>query len=124
MTEADSGQIVHWLYQVTIRDGQLQNLKDLIDEMVAHTQANEPETLAYAWAVTEDGTIGEVHERYANSEAALSHLATFNKDFADRLGTMVDLKSHQVYGRPSAALRQAITGSSPVFFESIAGFER
>jgi quinol monooxygenase YgiN len=124
MSQAQSGQILYWLYEVKIKDGQLQNLKDLVAEMVANTKANEPETLVYAWVVSEDGSTGEVYERYANSEAALAHLATFNKYFADRLGTMVDLARHTVYGHPSAALRKAIADSKPIYFENVAGFER
>jgi quinol monooxygenase YgiN len=124
MNQARDKQIVHWLYEVKIKDGQLQNLKDLIAEMVAHTKASEPETLVYSWVVSDDGSAGEVYERYANSEAALAHLATFNRDFADRLGTMVDLTRHTVYGHPSDALKQAIAGSHPIYFEDVAGFER
>jgi quinol monooxygenase YgiN len=124
MNQAQSGQIVHWLYEVTIKQGQLQNLRDLIAEMVAHTKADERETLVYTCAVSRDGSTGQVYERYANSEAALAHLATFNRDFAKRLGTMVDLARHTVYGHPSDALKQAIAGSKPIYFENVAGFER
>lgn len=124
MNQAESGQIVHWVYEVTVKDGQLQNLKDLIVEMVAHTKASEPETLGYDWVVSEDGTRGQVQERYATSEAALAHLATFNRDFAERLGTMVDLARFTVYGHPSAALKQEIADSKPIYFEDVAGFER
>jgi quinol monooxygenase YgiN len=124
MNQAQSDEIVHWVYEVTIKDGQLQNLKDLIAEMVAGAKAGEPETLVYEWAVSEDGTTGQVHERYANSKAALVHMTTFSRDFADRLGTMADLARHTVYGHPSPALRQAIAGSKPTFFHDVAGFER
>jgi quinol monooxygenase YgiN len=122
MREAD--EVVHWVYEVTIRDGQLQNLKDLIAEMVAGTKAGEPGTLLYEWVVSEDGSTGQVTERYANSKAALVHMATFTRDFAERLGTMADLARHTVYGHPSPALRQAIAGSKPIFFDDVAGFER
>ena len=124
MNQAQSGEIVHWVYEVTIKDGQLTNLKALIAEMVARTKADEPDTLVYEWAVSEDGKTGQVHERYANSKAALLHMATFTRDFAERLGTMADLARHTVYGHPTPALRQAIAGSNPIFFEDVAGFER
>jgi len=124
MGQERSGQAVHWTYEVTIRDGELENLKGLIAEMVANTQASEPETLGYEWVVSEDCTIGQVFERYPSSEAALAHLATFNREYAARLGTMVDLARHTVYGNPSAALMEAIAGSKPVCFETVAGFER
>jgi quinol monooxygenase YgiN len=124
MNQAQGGQIVHWLYEVTIKRGQLQSLKDLIAEMVARTKADEPETLIYTWVVSEDGSTGQVYERYASSVAALTHLATFNRNFADRLGTMVDLARHTVYGHPSAALKQAIADSKPIYFDNVAGFER
>lgn len=124
MTGSQSATMVHWVYEVTIKEGQLDNLKGLIAEMVAGTRASEPETLIYRWMVSEDGRTGQVHERYPNSEAAMVHMTTFTRDFADRLGTMADLARHTVYGRPSAALKQAIAGSNPIFFDEIAGFER
>ena len=124
MSKAQGGPIVHWVYEVTIRDGQLQNLKDLVAEMVARTEAGEPETLAYEWVVSEDGTRGQAHERYATSEAALAHLATFNRDFAERLGTMVDFARFTIYGHASAALKQTIADSRPIYFADVAGFER
>ena len=43
MNQPQSGKIVRWLYEVTVKEGQLQNLKDLIAEMVAHTKVDEPE---------------------------------------------------------------------------------
>ncbi len=124
MNQAQSGEIVHWVYEVTIKGGQLTNLKNLIAEMVVGTKADEPETLVYEWVVSEDGSTGQVYERYANSEAALVHMETFTRDFAERLGTMADLARHTVYGHPSPALRQAIAGSKPIFFEDVAGFKR
>ncbi len=124
MNQARSDEVVHWVYEVTIRDGQLQNLKELIAEMVAGTKAGEPGTLLYEWVVSEDGSTGQVTERYANSKAALVHMTTFTRDFAARLGTMADLARHTVYGHPSPALRQAIAGSKPIFFDDVAGFER
>jgi quinol monooxygenase YgiN len=124
MNQAQSGQIVHWVYEVTIKHGKLQDLKNLIAEMVARTKANEPETLTYDWEVSEDGSTGRVFERYANSEAALAHLATFNRDFAERLGTMTDFARFTIYGHPSASLKKAIAGAKPIYFESVAGFAR
>jgi quinol monooxygenase YgiN len=115
---------VHWLLEVTVKDHQLQNLKDLIVEMADRAHANEPGTLDYMWMVSEDGSTAHVYERYKDSEAALTHLASFDQHFAQRLLTMVDPIRFTVYGSPSEALRQALAGFNPVYLPQVGGFDR
>ena len=38
---------VHWLLEVSIKPGQLDTFKSVMAEMVAATNANEPDTLNY-----------------------------------------------------------------------------
>jgi hypothetical protein len=92
--------------------------------MSGASEANEPETLIYQWTISDDQKTAQVHERYASSEAALRHLASFNTNFADRLMALVEPTGMTVYGSLSAALRQELAGIGPVYMQVIGGFAR
>jgi len=119
-----AGSNVFWTFGVAIKDGKLGALKDLIKEMADASQAKEPETLIYEWTVSDDKKAAEVHERYADSDAALRHLASFNANFADRLMALVEPTGMTVYGSPSAALKKELAGAKPVYRAVIGGFAR
>ena len=87
-------------------------------------KANEPDRLRFEWSISADCKVAQVHERYVQSDAALTHLESFNQNFADRLMTLVEPQRMTVYGSPSEALRQAIAGADPVLMESAGGFAR
>jgi quinol monooxygenase YgiN len=65
---------VFWTFGVAIESGKLDELKKLIREMSDASQADEPDTLIYEWTISDDKKAAEVHERYADSDAALRHL--------------------------------------------------
>jgi quinol monooxygenase YgiN len=115
---------VFWTFAVAIKNGKLDELKDLIQEMSDTSQANEPGTLIYQWTISDDKKAAEVHERYAASDAALRHLASFNQNFADRLMALVEPTGMTVYGSPSAALKKTLAGAAPVYMAVIGGFSR
>jgi quinol monooxygenase YgiN len=99
-------------------------LNDLIREMSDASFANEPGTLTYEWTISGDGKTAHVHERYANSDAALRHLASFNQNFADRLMALVEPTGMTVYGSPSAELKKELAGVGPAYLRVIGGFAR
>ena len=117
-------ETVSWLFEVDIKEGQLDNLRALIHEMAERTQATEPDTLTYQWSISEDGSTGQVHEQYTNSDAALAHLATFNETFADRLMAMADPRRMTIYGNASAALKDEVSGIDPTYMNLVGGFAR
>ena len=45
---------VPWLLEVSIKPGQLDTFKSVMAEMVAATEANEPDTLNYELFISED----------------------------------------------------------------------
>jgi quinol monooxygenase YgiN len=115
---------VFWTFGVTIKNGKLDALQDLIKEMADASRANEPGTLIYEWTISADRKTAEVHERYADSDAALRHLASFNKNFADRLMALVEPTGMTIYGSPGAALKKELEGAKPVYREVFGGFAR
>ena len=67
----------------------------------------EPETLQHDWFFSDDGAQCVVRETYASSDAFLAHLTSA----ATLLGRLVELGGGlelEMYGEPSAALRDAV----------------
>lgn len=115
---------VSWLLETKIEHGRLNELKTLIGEMSDRAEANEPGTLNYLWSISEDGSTGNLYERYESSEAALIHLASFNANFAERLMKLVTPTRMSIYGSPNEPLKEEMAGMTPVYFELAGGFVR
>ena len=47
---------VSWAVELSVKPGQLDNFKELVEEMVQSTR-NEPNTLAYEWFLGEDTAV-------------------------------------------------------------------
>ncbi len=81
---------VHLLLALNIKEGELDNFKALVKEMVDATQANEPGTLNYEWFLSDDEKTCHLYERYADSAATMTHLASFGQNFAVRIMAAVE----------------------------------
>lgn len=60
---------ISWNLQLSVRDGQLSNARDLMNEMVAATQ-QEPGAQLYERFLSADGKTCHINERFADSELA------------------------------------------------------
>jgi len=109
---------------MSIKSGELDNFKALMNEMVEATQANEPNTMIYEFFISEDNTYCQTYERYADSAAALTHIGNFGEKFAERLGAIVESKGFKVYGNPSDELKEVTSGAGAVFLTPFGGFAR
>jgi quinol monooxygenase YgiN len=117
------GDQVSWLLELAVKPGRLDELRAVVDEMVESTRA-EPGALVYEWFVADDGATVDVYERYADSGAALAHLATFGQTFAGRLLSTADVTRWTVFGSPSDEARRAMDRSGASYMGSLAGFAR
>jgi quinol monooxygenase YgiN len=115
---------VFWMLECTIKDGQLETLKGLMDEMVMTTRANEPGALNYEWSISSDERTLHILERYADSEAALVHMATFSKSFASRFMGSLKVTRYTVYGRPNEKVLQMLSSMGAVYMSPLGGFSR
>ncbi len=114
---------VSWLLAVSVKEGQLEAFRSLMNEMVASTK-DEPGALIYEWGVSEDGAKVDIYERYADSAATLAHFGSFGSNFAERFFAAVDPISFHVYGNPDDATRGALTGAGAEFLGPFGGFAR
>lgn len=115
---------VSWLLELDVHPGKAGELRTLMREMVAATEANEPGTLDYEWSVSGDDSSCHIFERYADSAAAMIHARTFGSRFAERFLQVVSPTRLVLYGSPSPELAAALEGFSPVRMKSIGGFSR
>jgi quinol monooxygenase YgiN len=95
---------VSWWVELAVRPGCLDEFETLTGEMVASTRA-ESSVLAYQRFISDDRQTVHVHERYANSDAAITHLVKFAAAFGDRYARLVERKRVVVFGEPNDALR-------------------
>jgi quinol monooxygenase YgiN len=117
-------ETVQWVLEVAIKQGELDNFKALMNEMVEATQANEPNTTNYEWFISDDDQTCHLYERYADSAATMTHLASFGENFADRFLAAVAPTRIVVYGNPSAEVREALAAFGAVHMAQIGGFAR
>lgn len=115
---------VSWVFSMKIPEGQRQALEALIAEMSEHVHANEPGALVYEFTISEDSRRGQVHERYADSEAGLTHLKSFNANFAERMMAIVEPAGMLVFGEPDEALKKALDMAGSVYMQPAGGFRR
>ena len=64
---------VSWVVECSVKDGQLDAFKELMEEMVAGT-SGEPGTLNYEWFISDDGKTVHIYEKYADSAATVTTL--------------------------------------------------
>ena len=115
--------VVSWLVEVSIKSGQLDSFKALVDELVESTR-NEPDTLAYEWFLSDDNSSCHIYERYTDSAATLAHVGTFTEKFIERFMSMVDIKQLTVYGAANDEVKDALSGFGATFMGQLSGFAR
>jgi quinol monooxygenase YgiN len=115
---------VSWLLEVNARPGREEACEALAEELVNSARANEPGTLTYECSRSADGRSWHFFERYADSPAALAHLATFGEKFADRFLETFQPVRFVVYGSPGPEVRESLAGFSPTYMKQATGFNR
>jgi quinol monooxygenase YgiN len=114
---------VSWVIELAVKDGQLDSFKTLMGEMVAGT-SSEAGTLNYEWYISDDERIVHIFEKYADSEAMITHVSGFMEKWAGRFLECVDPTRFTVYGDPSAAARELLAPFGGTYLGPWGGFAR
>lgn len=115
---------VSWIFDVQLQPGRDADWRALMGEMIDATRANEPETVGYEWSASADEVNWQIHESFADAEAAMTHSTAFGQHFASRFFKCVKPTRMVVYGVPNDALRAALAGLAPLYMGRVAGFTR
>ena len=116
-------QHVSWVIELAVKPGQLGSFKELMEEMVAGT-GTEPETLNYEWYISGDAGTVHIFEKYANSDAMISHVSGFMEKWAGRFMECVSPTRFTVYGDPSEAARELLAPFGATYLAPWGGFAR
>ncbi len=114
---------ISWNLQLTIHEGKTDEFRALAAEMAASVET-EPGTLQYEWFIGEDGHTCHINERYVDSEAAITHIAHFGANYAERMMAIIAPTQFSVYGDPNTAVREALVGFGAVHMKHLTGFRR
>ena len=115
---------VSCIAEVNIHDGQLENLKALMREMVDVIKRDEPGTLNFEYFIADDGKSFHAYERYADSEAYMIHLRNFGQNFAERVMPNLAITKITLYGNPSDEVRAVFADNDPICIKLFAGVAR
>ena len=94
-----------------IRDGRLDEFKDLADQCISVTREKDAGTLQYDWFFSPDGDECVLRERYRDSTAILEHAA----NLGDLMGRFMAISDPdvEIYGAPTDELLEAIAVLEP-----------
>lgn len=115
---------IQWVLELNVHQGQQNNVRAFVADIVKTTQENEPGALCYEYHLSGDGNRCVVLERYADSTAALTHLENFETLYADRFFSLFELAQFRVFGPASDELRNLLGGLGATFEERIGGFRK
>jgi quinol monooxygenase YgiN len=114
---------VSWVIELAIKDGALGTFKELMEEMVSGT-SEEAQTLGYEWYISDDQRTVHLYEKYADSDAMVTHISGFMEKWATRFLESVDVTRFVVYGDPSPAARKLLDGFGATYLAPWGGFSR
>lgn len=116
-------EAVSWSLQMSVRDGCLDDAKNLAPEMIESTR-EEAGAMTYEFFLSDDGMLCHLYERYADSDAAMVHLGNFGTHFAERFMACFEPTSFSVYGPARADVRAVLEGFGAQFLSNLGGFRR
>ena len=121
-----SGTKIHWVAELTIADGKLDEFKIRAEETIATVKAMEPNALAYEWHISEDGKTCHVDEWYADTEAALAHVR--GEGVTTKLPKLLEVSEFTglwIYASiVDPNLKEALVSFGAVFTDHWGGFTR
>jgi hypothetical protein len=93
--------------------------------MARAVQETEPDTITYQFYLNKDNTKCIVHETYANSDAALTHMnGDASKTILPKIFEIAKINRFDAYGIPSEELQKTLTSFGSEIYNLFAGFSR
>jgi hypothetical protein len=92
--------------------------------MTAYFQEHEPRTTHFEWSITDDHSQVHIHERYADSDQAMSHMSFFQENYGKAFSELLNPQAVVVYGHPSPELANALQALKPMVMTTLQGFSR
>ena len=110
-------------FQLSIKEGKLEDFKSIVSTMVEIANLNEPNTLVYEWYINEDGSECHLLETFKDSDAFMAHLGNVGHMFETLFG-FATMTRAKIYGSPSTELREALDPLGVEYFGHFNGVTR
>jgi quinol monooxygenase YgiN len=124
MNTMDQNQL-HFRAEFTIEEGKIPEFKNLIQEMARAVQETEPDTITYQFYLNKDNIKCMVHETYANSDAAFTHMnGIASKTILPKIFEIAKINRFDAYGIPSEELQKVLTSFGSEIYNLFAGYSR
>ena len=102
-----------------IKEGKLEDFKELIPHFISTVKEKDPGTLTYEWYLEEANMECTVLEMYSDSQAVMAHAGNVGELLGKSL-EIADL-SLEIYGDPGEELRNALDGMAPKIYHFYKG---
>ena len=112
---------------VTVKEGRLEDFKQIAKEWSANNKQERPDILSYEWFFTPDQKSAQVMELYESSDAMLSTLKKVSESESEEEPDYpYEMKKLEVLGNISNELRERLdAGKSPIeYWSHLNGFTR
>ena len=122
-----SSDRINIFYELEIKDGKADELREIAKQMVAFNDEGEPETLVYDVYISEDEKLLTFWETHANSDALLFHADRFaTGQFVGEVLERTERTRLCLYGNITAEIRKWAldNGFENEYHASIDGFQR
>lgn len=116
---------INYVVEFTVKDGRLDDFKEMADWFATECEAAEPGTKTYEWYLSDDNTKCYLHEGFANSAGLVAHAG--GPRVQGRIGDLLDtadITRFEVYGNPDAAAKEVLDGFGAVVHNHHRGFTR
>jgi quinol monooxygenase YgiN len=114
---------LHFRAEFTIEEGKREDFKKLIQEMARAVHETEPDTITYQFYLNNDNTKCIVHETYANSDAAFTHMnGDASKTILPVIFEIAKINRFDAYDIPSEELQKVLTSFGSEMYNLFAGF--
>ena len=110
-------------FELSIKEGKLDDFKTVVNTMIEMTDVNEPNTLVYEYYINEDCTECHLLETFKDSDAFMVHLGNVGHMF-DTLFESATMTRAKIYGSPSAELQEALDPLGVQYFTHFNGVTR
>ena len=110
-------------FQLSIKEGKVEDFKSIVNNMVGITELNEPNTLVYEYHINEDGTECHLLETFKDSDAFMTHLGNVGHMF-DTLFQFATMTRAKIYDSPSDELQESLDPLGVEYFGHFNGVTR
>ena len=114
---------IHFALELAVNPGRFEDLKTLMAELV-EANRNEVGMRSQEWAISDDGQVCHIYERFQDSAAVITHTQLFGAKFAARFFEILKPTRVVIYGTPSVEVKDALAAVNPVYMAPLEGFRK